>query len=244
MSAGPYYHYGVKIMKECVVACETLRDELNHCMASLGKELSLIWIESGLHNTPEKLKLRLQETLDGIHGYERVLLSFGTCGNSVLGLRIGAYELVMPRVDDCISLLLGSMQERRKIDREYAAYYLTDGWLRGERNLWVEYKYCVDKYGEERARDIAGMMYGHYRTLGLLDPGVNDVAGLVGGTKIIAETLGLEQRVIPAGTGYIRELLTGPWPTDRFIIKEPYSLIENADLSLSESGTDAGRQER
>ena len=46
---------------EVIVACETLRDELLAAFDQSGGELPVIWVESGLHNVPKKLKARLQE---------------------------------------------------------------------------------------------------------------------------------------------------------------------------------------
>ena len=217
-------------MNECIIACETLKNELSFCMEAANPDRCAIWIESGLHNTPAKLHDRLQKALDNIPSHGRVLLCFGTCGNSVLGLRTGPFELIMPRVDDCITLLLGSASVRERINQEHSAYYLTEGWLRGERNLIVEYNYCVEKYGAEQAKEIAEAIYGHYRTLGLLDTGVGDIASLYDSTKNIADTLGLERMVFPASVDYIRQLLNGPRTPDRFIIKQPFSEIVEDDL--------------
>jgi hypothetical protein len=221
-----------KRMNECVIACETLRDELQFVMAKTNTKMPAFWIESGLHNVPNKLHTRLQEALDRSAGYQRVYFLFGTCGNSVLGLKTGGFELIMPRVDDCISLLIGHREKREEIARAHAAYFLTEGWLRGERNMWVEYQYSVKKFGKAQAEEIIKLMYGHYRTLGLLDTQVNPVDRLVDATKTIAETFNLTQQVIPATTAYIDELLRGPWPASRFIVKAPYSEIQPSDILL------------
>jgi len=219
-------------MRHCLVACETLRDELLHAMRLAQVDYEIFWIPSGLHNTPSKLRDTLQETLDNLLGFDRVLLCFGMCGNSVLGLKLGEYETILPRADDCITLLLGSFSRRETINEEHAAYYLTEGWLRGERNLWVEYQYCVDTYGCEVAEDIALEIFGHYRSLALLDTGITRIEDLVRATKTMAETLKLKQIVIPASDEYIVELLTGPWPQERFIVKAPHSVFESSDLLL------------
>ena len=218
-------------MNTVIIACKTLEDELNRAKKNTGISYPVQWIESGLHNYPQKLNARILEILDRIEA-DRVLMVLGFCGNSIQGIASKNYELIIPRVDDCISLLIGSAKDRVKISEEYAAYFLTDGWMRGERNLWVEYQYTVDKYGEEEAKSIAKTMYGHYRTLGLLDAGVNPIEPLIESTKIIANTLKLEQKVIPASLTYIEQLLTGPWTTDKFIIKKQNSEITAADLLL------------
>jgi len=217
-------------MRHCVIACETLRDELLHAMRLAQRHYEVFWIPSGLHSTPLKLKARLQEALDNLAGFDRVLLCFGTCGNSILGLKLGAFEIILPRVDDCITLLLGSCSRRKKINEEHAAYYLTEGWLRGERNLWAEYQHCIDTYGTKAAESVAEELFGNYRSLALLDTGISSVEDLVESTRIISETFKLKQIVIPTSNEYLAELLTGPWPQDRFIVKAPHSTICHSDL--------------
>ena len=216
-------------MDTVVVACKTLEDELNASMERVKIAYPVEWIESGLHNTPKKLTARLAGILDCISA-DRVLLVMGFCGNSIAGIRAQSFELIVPRVDDCISLLIGSVKERMKVSDMHAAYFLTDGWMRGERNPLVEYQYAVDKFGEDEAKSIAEVMYAHYRTLGLLDTGVKPVQPLIESTKVIADTLNLEQKVIPATLAYIERLLTGPWPDDAFIVKTPGSEITQEDL--------------
>ena len=105
-------------------------------------------------------------------------------------------------------------------------------WLRGERNIWVEHEHMLEKYGEELTAELEKALYGHYRTLGLLDCGVKPVEPLVEGTKKIADGLHLTQQVIPATVSYIGELLTGPWPADRFVRKAPGTEITGEDLLL------------
>lgn len=218
-------------MKTAVVACRTIEDELGYVMRKTGTDYPVAWLESGLHNVPKRLNATLQETLDGIRA-DRVLMALGSCGNSLAGVRAGAFELIFPRVDDCISLLLGSVQRRMQVAEQYAAYFFTEGWLRGERNIWVEHEHMLEKYGEELTAELEKALYGHYRTLGLLDCGVKPVEPLVEGTKKIADGLHLTQQVIPATVSYIGELLTGPWPADRFVRKAPGTEITGEDLLL------------
>lgn len=219
-------------MDTVVVSCRTLETELTKAMENTQMSYPVFYVESGLHNWPDKLNVRLAELLDPIRA-DRVLLAMGFCGNSVKGLRAGNWELIIPRADDCITLLLGSHRRREQIARDCSAYFLTEGWMRGERNLWVEYLYSVEKYGEKTARRIAKMMYSHYRTLALLDTGAESVEPLAEKTKIIADTLQLEQKVVPATLAFLEDLLTGPWDDGaRFLRKEPGSVVTAEDLFL------------
>lgn len=218
-------------MNTVIIACKTISDELTYSIKKTGVPYSVAWLESGLHNTPKKLNERLAETFDSISA-DRVLLAMGFCGNAIQGIKAGGFELIIPYVDDCISLLLGSIKNRAEISSEFAAYFLTEGWLRGERNISVEYKYAVDKFGEEEAKSLAAAMFGHYRTIALLDTGLAPIAPLLNATEYIAKILELEQKVIPATLSYIEQLLTGPWTTDKFIIKRPGEEVTASDLVI------------
>ena len=216
-------------MKTKIIACKTIEDEIICASSQAGVEYPVVWLESGLHNNPKDLNARLQSELNEIDA-DRVLLAFGFCGNALLGLETGDYTTVIPRADDCISLLIGSNKERSKISAEYAAYFLTDGWMRGERNIWVEYQHSLEKYGQELTDMIMEKMFGHYRTLGLLDSGVIPIEALMESTRVIADTLSLEQKVIPATLSFVGQLLTGPWERDKFIVKPPHTTVTADDM--------------
>jgi len=220
-------------LKTAVIACRTLEDELNWAMERTGCDDPVLWLEQGLHNVPQQLRDAVQTALDEA-GADRVLLAMGFCGNSLAGLRVPKLELIVPRVDDCISLLLGSVKRRLEISREYSAYFFTEGWLRGERNIWVEHQHMLDTYGEELTEELEKSMFGHYRTLGLLDCGIKPIGTLIEGTKMIADGLHLTQQVIPASARYLADLLTGPWPAERFLTVRGERTITDEDLLLPE----------
>lgn len=220
------------MMKTVIVSCRTLEDEVNVAKGKCGCTFPVKWIESGLHNTPKKLTARLQTVLDDIDA-DRILLAMGYCGNSLIGLHTGNSEVIVPRVDDCISLLLGSTERRKQLSEELSAYYMTSGWFRGERNICVEYQYTVDKYGQEAAESIMDMMYCHYSTLALLDNGVYPIEQLEEQTKEIAKILHLKQTRVLATLDFICDLLTGPWTSKRFLVMPPAYTVTIADLTLN-----------
>ena len=176
-----------------------------------------------------------KEELDKIKA-DRVLLAMGFCGNALAGIH-GDFEIILPRVDDCISLLLGSVERRMEIGREYAAYFFTEGWMRGERNIIVEYEHTLKKYGPELTESIMEMMYSHYRTLAILNCGVGDVPSLMERTKDISDKLSLEQKELPGTLDYLVELLTGPWTEARYIAVPAGKVLDSSMLHLNCAGS-------
>ena len=212
-------------MDAAILACETIRDELESAIKIVGSGYPIKWVESGLHNYPGRLRKALQGQLDSLDGHDCVLMAFGSCGNAAVGLRTGGFRLIMPRVDDCITLLIGSAQKRAEIGKGAGIYYLTPGWLRGERSVWAEYCHAVDKYGEQTAGEIMDAMLKHFTYLGVLDTKCYNLDEALPEFSRIAGKLKLTQRIIPASVEYLCDLLTGPWEDKRFLVVEPYTAI-------------------
>ncbi len=205
-------------MKTKILACATLKNELTFLCEKHALSYETIWIESGLHNRPKKLHERLQEELDQMKDCDRLLLAFGNCGNAVENLKKGSYELIYPRVDDCISLFFGSDEARNDYARVHKAIYMTQGWLDGESNIISEYQHMLEKYDKETADGVLEMMYGHYEELALLDTKVTDIDELWEETKSVEEFTKLQRRVVPATLSYLEQLLVGPWHEPEFHI--------------------------
>lgn len=212
-----------------ILSCKTIEPELKTAMAQVGCSYEIQWLESGLHDFPRKLNLRLQQLLDDCGDADRVLLAMSFCGNSVVGLKTGAYTLVIPRSDDCITLLLGSPEVRMQ---QKATYFLTEGWLAGERNLWREYEECLRKYGREQGEWIMSAMLEHYRNLALVDSGCFTREDLEEESRQIAQKLNLNYIRIPGTLDFLKQLLTGPWPEERFVVIPPNSTVTPEDCRL------------
>ena len=216
-------------MKPVSIACKTIENELLAAMEQVDCHFPVLWLESGLHNWPDKLRNRIQELLDQCQGCDTVLLAMSFCGNSVVGLKTHNFQLVIPRSDDCITLLLGSLARRQEAK---ATYFLTEGWLKGELNLWKEYQNCLAKYGEKRGKRIFSALLAHYKNLALVDTGCFDREVLEKQVQEIAAVLGLEYICLDGTLDHLKQLLTGPWTENRFVQVAPHSTVTTEMCTL------------
>ena len=221
-------------MSTIIVACKTLQNELAAAMSACGYSCEIRWIESGLHNFPKKLHNTLQDLLDQCTDCDTVLLAMGFCGNSVAGIQTHDFQLVMPRIDDCISLLLGSVSRRKEQSATGSTYFMTEGWLEGERNIWKEYEYTIHKYGPELGQEIFDTTFQNYRNLALIDTGCFDMKKAIAETQEIARKLDLSYIQLPGTIDYLKELLSGQWDSERFIILPPHSRLEQSQCTCPE----------
>jgi hypothetical protein len=216
-------------MGAVILACHTLEAELLTAIEKSACEYPVRWVRSGLHNSPDLLREHIQKELDGFTNVHRFLLLFGFCGNALLGIRTQSFEIVFPRVDDCITLLLGSHERRASVKHGTTSFFLTQGWLDHERNIWKEYQYSIEKFGEKMGMEINTQILRHYTHLMLIDTGSFDLTKLADKTKRMADTMGLQHSVVGGTTEYIEKLLTGPHDGD-FVTIPPDSLITQDHL--------------
>lgn len=207
-------------MKTMVIACKTLEDEVNQAVAETENQYNIYWIESGLHNYPDRLRETLQQAIDSAAGCDYIVLLFGLCGNALLGLQSKISTMVIPRVDDCISLFLGGNEKRRAFESSAKAYYLTRGWLRYENNIWQEYEKSIARYGLEKTRSIFKIMLKHYSHLVVIDTGAYDMKAFSEEAEAIAAELGLTLKVVPGELSLLTEAISGCWG-DAFAVIEP-----------------------
>jgi hypothetical protein len=130
---------------------------------------NVIFMDYGLHRVPSKMAGQLQESIDRIEEPSLVVLGYGLCGNGLKGIQSGVHTLLVPRVDDCITLLLGSYQAyMREFQSVPGTYYLSKGWLESGSHPLKEYKEYLPRYGDEQAMWIMDQQYQHYERLVLV----------------------------------------------------------------------------
>jgi hypothetical protein len=213
--------------REVIVSCKALMQEIEHVQQKLGTSIPVVWVDRGLHNFPAKLKDAVQDALDSLDDVDRVLMGYANCGNAIKGVKVGDFELIIPKVDDCISILFNSQKAREAYSAEYASMFMTEGWMDADHNIVQEYEYTREKYGDETAATFTEMMYAHYRTMTYLDTGLYSIESLMERTKVICDIAELQTRTHPVGLSYIEQLMSGPWPNDRFVHVGPGGTIPN-----------------
>lgn len=216
-------------MSTIILACETIKDELERAIEKTKADYPVYYIESGLHNNPSFLHQRIQEEIDKKENATKILMAFGYCGNSMLGIKSTRAKLIIPKIDDCISLLLGSAEDRKKLSRQMGTYFLTKGWLQYESNLITEYERCVEKYGQGRALRIMKSMLGNYKRFMVINTGAYPVDSIIERTLDFAAKLNITHEVYDGSPRLFHKLLLGPWD-DEFIVLEPGQEFTLEDL--------------
>jgi hypothetical protein len=207
--------------KRHLIACEVFKDEFE---ATSPPGLGRTYLPQGLHRTPGKMPGAIQEVLDRVGPeVETILLGYGLCSNGVVGVVSRTASLILPKVHDCIALLLGS---RERYEAEVAAcpgtYYITPGWASyGTTSLSCYKNEYLPKYGEEDAQYIARELLKNYTRVAVIDHGAGDMAVARAHAHEFAEVFGLAYAEVPGSLEYVRRLVQGPWDRDDFVSVPP-----------------------
>lgn len=212
-------------------------------MEIAGLDYPVVWLDGALHNSPRRLHAALAESLDSLRDSDQVILTYGLCGRAAEGLRSAGPRLILPRVDDCAALLLGSQAVRDELGRD-GCFFVTHSWLNSEGGPAAEYQRTAAKYGQEAGRRVMRAMFGHYHQLVLLDTGRRPLSEAMPAARRLGELLELEVRVTPATLSYLVELLTGPWPPEKFLVVEPGETVTGERLRQGRAARTAAQAPR
>lgn len=204
--------------KIMILACATVIEEI---LPVIPPGMRYEEFDFGRHNNPDELKKSLQLAIDSVPNYiSHIILGYGLCSQAVVGLKTDQYTLVIPRVDDCISIFLGSAAARREQNRiNPGTYYLTKGWIEAGDAPFEEYDSLVKKYGPDRARRIMSQILNHYTRLAFINTGPRELEKYRAQAQEMAQKSGLNFEEIIGSDTLIKKMLYGSWDDDFIIVK-------------------------
>jgi len=206
-----------------VLACATVMEEM---LPLLPPGVSYQVLDFGLHINPTNLKRALQDAIDAAAGSANtIILGYGLCSMAVIGLKANGCTLVVPRVDDCIAIFLGSGRAYKQQSRaEPGTYYLTKGWIEVGDTPISDYDRLAAKYGPEKAEWVIREMIRHYTRLALIDTGREGLERYRDYARNLAERWSLRFEEIAGSNALVRQMLFGPWDDD-FVVVPPGETI-------------------
>jgi hypothetical protein len=179
-------------------------------------------LEAQLHISPERLKEALRVAVaEADKPGATIVLGYGLCSNSVLGLKTEHATLVVPRVDDCIAMLLGSNEAfAAESEKERGSYYVAKAYLEECDTIMSEQEKLVEKRGRERAGKMMRLLLKHYTRIVLVDTGRYDMEPHRARVAGFAETFDLAVEQVPGTTRILDALVEGGWGED-FVVAPP-----------------------
>lgn len=140
-------------LKIKLIGCHSTMNEIY--AQGLNQGMDCEFLDYSFHARPDKLHAKLQEIINESQDYELIILTYGRCSNSMVGLLSPHVPLLFPATHDCIGLMLGSTTRHMKLFKENSlTYYFSQGWLDYGRTPLAEYYEYEANYGEKKARKL------------------------------------------------------------------------------------------
>ncbi len=217
--------------RRIVIACATVIEEMSPFLPA---DVPSETLDFGLHLNPRELRKSLQNRIDlASLQADVLLLGYGLCSMAVVGIYATTAHLVIPRVDDCISIFLGSCKAYKdQAKKEPGTYYLTKGWMEVGDSPFEEYKRLVDRFGEARAERMTRLMLRNYTRLGFINTGQYQIERYRDLARQTAEKFSLRFEEIDGSPALVKKLVFGPWD-EEFLVVEPGQTIQYTDFVRS-----------
>ncbi len=228
-----------------LIACRVLESEIAALTAGSSHIVRREFLEIGLHDQPGVLRSQLCQAIARAEedpAVQQVVLVYGLCGLALVELGPRRCPLVVPRAHDCITLFLGSKERYAAIMRDQpGTYWYSPGWNRAKRVPGPEREEkqrseYTERFGAEEAEALLEMersAFAQHSVAGHTDLGLPGDAEHRLYTERCAQHLGWRTQAHPGDPGLLRDLLNGPWDSERFLVVQPGERIAHAvDASI------------
>lgn len=179
-------------------------------------------IDPKLHLRPKLLKEALAAAVDAADGPGvTIVLGYGLCSNAVLGLKTRHATLVVPRVDDCIAMFLGSNEAfADQADRAPGTYYVSKAYLEECDTIFSDHEALIEKRGVERADEMMRLLLQSYTRILIIDMDRDDLSVHEARVADFARRFGLVIERVRGDERIVNALASGVWGED-FVVAAP-----------------------
>ena len=233
-----------------VFSCRVFTRELSYFIAKSPNIVDVTFLPQGLHEAPQVLRAELQAAIAKFreqveNGQRRrkpdyLALCFGLCSESIVGIEALDVPIIVPRIDDCIGMYLGSEQRYLEYFDQYkGTYWAFPSWVESTPSTDADYldqmreKYLERFDGDEdMVEDLMEMeleMTANYRNVGYItSPLAVDPQGSRAHAARYAADHGWNLLEFEGDLSLMEQLLNGPWDEDKFLVVQPGYRIASA----------------
>ena len=215
-----------------ILACSSLMDYVNAAQKKVGTELPVLYMNRVYHRDPKEMRRHILAQLAALPvAADTVLVAMGFCGGSWADIEAPC-RIVMPKIDDCVSLLLqcgdtpvsdlkkpGHLYVREKDPHRESFHAIFD---RLTQDVDAETK---KRYHEDWKR--------LYSNIDIMDTGLNRCreAAYRAIVQEDADWLDAELSYVSAGTHLLEKLFSGQWD-GQFLVVEKGGRIKKEQVLI------------
>ncbi len=203
-----------------VICCGNLRAYVDAAQVCARTAYPVVELDRALHSEPPKMRDRLCEALAELPAGSTALIAMGFCGGSWEGIACPC-RVVIPHVDDCITLVMHTEDRHGANLKEPGHFYLANDTQRELSPEVIRENLCRE-HGESAADIIMEEWFRNYVSLDVVDTGLNrcHTPEYVAMAERNAALIGTPWQYVPGSNLVLEKLLKGDWDGD-FRVYEP-----------------------
>ena len=159
--------------KTVILSCSSLKDYVEAAQRAVGTAFPVIYLNRVYHRDPQEMREHVLEELGRLpEDVGTVLVSMGFCGGSWEDVEVPC-RVVLPRIDDCVSLLLQTTDEPVSDLKEPGHLYVREKDPQRE-SFHAIFDRLTQNVGEETKRRYHADWMRLYSRIDIMDTGLND----------------------------------------------------------------------
>ena len=207
--------------KTVIVACSSLREYVAEAQRQAGTDHPVYWLDRTFHRDPNEMREHVDRLLHGLpEETQTVLVVMGFCGGSWDGISAPC-RMVLPKIDDCVSLLLQT-GDTPKSDLKEPKHLYVRAYDPAEESFRAIFERLTADRDEETKKRFRDDWKRYYDRISIIDTGINDCRrpGYYETVRRDAEWLDAKTEYVTGGIHLITKLLKGEWDA-QFLVLEP-----------------------
>ena len=225
-------------MRIKLICCDVFLRPVSAFVATSPHIIDVEYVPMLAHNKSDILRADLQARINAATAarkYDLLILSYGLCGNSTVGLTCPV-KMIMPRIHDCCTMFMGSKEKfAQEFGGNLSMRWCTSGYYErchmengldghpASRKTHPEYRALAEQYGEENAEYIWDTMHPEIETPEAAYIKIKgfEIPGYEAGYRSLVEAQGKTLHVLEGDAAYIQTMINGPWDDERFLTINP-----------------------
>lgn len=208
-------------MSTVILSCTTLLSAVDAAQKKYGTAFPVLELDRTYHVEPTEMREHILETLSGLASdVDTVLVAMGFCGGSWQDVAC-PQKLVIPRVADCVALMLTTPERYAPDLKELGHMYLFGD---GKNGFSIEQVYdsLLEKYDREMADIVFHQYFEHYYHVDIVDNGLYDCydEAYVEQAQQEADRIEAQLNFVQGSNVLLEKLVSGKWD-GQFLVVPP-----------------------
>lgn len=208
-------------MNAIILACTSLEEFIEQAQRNAGTNYPIWRLDKSFHRDPKLMRQQILKALAEIpEEYDTILVAMGYCGGSWEDVP-AERKIVIPRVDDCISVLM-------TVDDMYIPNRKSEGslYIKDENPASISFRSIFENYTRdmdpEAADEIHQSWKNTYSGMKVIDTGLYEchTGNYMKSVYDDADWLEAGVEYVPGGVLLLEKLVSGKWD-EQFAVIEP-----------------------